>query len=192
MTFPFIVLYGAPNLGKTEQSKRLADTFNANYIKYPVYDLKDTGPEINDILRNGVYSSPLELQKLFAQNRRDFEPILKTVLTYRSVIGEAYIGTGIAHGMSEGISQEILEEINKQLLLPDLSILLDGETRFSSGIERNHRFEDFEKEKNWENIRNIHRELAQAYGWEVVNANQEMESVHQDILNIVNVYFPHE
>lgn len=180
--FPFVVLYGAPNLGKTVQSHRLAKVLGANYIKYPVYDLEPTGPTINSILREGTPATPLDLQKLYAQNRRDFEQILKIALEDRTVVGEAYIGTGIAHGMFEGVPKELLEEINKDLLLPDISILLDGEQRFSSGIERGHRFED---NVNWEGIRDVHRELANAYGWEVVNANQNEDRVHADILHIV-------
>ncbi len=178
----FIVIYGAPNLGKTVQSHKLAAALDANYVKYPVYDLEPTGPMINSILRAGVPATPVDLQRLYAQNRKDFEQILKIALEDRTVVGEAYIGTGIAHGMFEGVPQQLLEEINNDLLLPDVSILLDGEARYSSGIERGHRFED---DVNWEGIRDVHRELAKAYGWEVVNANQQEELVHTDILHIV-------
>lgn len=185
--FPFIVIYGAPNLGKTYQAELLAQKLNGNYIKYPVYDLKDTGPMINSIIREGVEATPLELQTLYAENRRCFEPILKIALEDRIVVGEAYIGTGVAHGMLEGVPKEVLEELNRDLLLPDLSILLDGE-RFVSGIEREHRFES--KGADWEKTRGLHLELSQEYSWEMVNANQNRERVHEDILQIVNSWYP--
>ncbi len=80
-----------------------------------------------------------------------------------------------------------MERINEGLLVEDLAILLDGE-RFASGgaIERGHRYEDSGK---WEAARSVHLELAERYGWEVVNANQNREKVTEDILKIITEKF---
>lgn len=182
--YPFIVLYGAPNLGKTVQAKMLAEKFGAHYIKYPVYDLAPTGPAINAILRQGVPATPLELQTMYAQNRRDYEPTLREILQVKPVVGEAYIKTGIANGLLEEVPRELLDEINKDLLIEDHGILLDGE-RFVSGIEREHRFEM----GDWERTREIHRELAAEFGWDIVDANRSIEAVHNSIIECISSKF---
>lgn len=182
----FIVLYGQNNLGKSTQLDLLEDVWKLigreyRRVKYPVYDLEPTGPMINAILRQGVPATDEELQALFAQNRRDFEPTLVSWLEGgEDVIAEDYLGTGLAWGLTKGVSREFLDEVNKDLLIPDMSILLDGE-RFSSGIEKGHRHECAGTEI-WEKGRRAHLELAKEFGWEVVNANQSKEKVLEDSL----------
>jgi len=181
--YPLIVIYGAPNLGKTVQSKMLSRALNGFYIKYPVYDLSPTGPLINTALRETSNITTLELQTLCAQNRRDFEPALKALLKKRPVIAEAYTQTGIISGVFEGESEKTLKELNAGLLSEDFAILLDGE-RFTEAIEKNHRFEA----NNWEKTRALHKKFGRKLGWKRVNANQPKEKVHQDIMSLVNVY----
>src|SRR3989344_2770441 len=183
----FIVIYGANNLGKTEQANRLIarlkeEGIKANYLKYPVYDLEPTGPIINAALRRGLELSDLELQKQFAENRRDFEPQLKRVLGEDVwVVAEDYKGTGIAWGITQGASLDEMEEINRDLLENNLEILLDGQ-RFASGVEKGHRYEDY---ANWQKAREVHLMLAERYGWKVVNANQAPNKVADYIWEIV-------
>ena len=76
----FIVIYGINNLGKSTQAEMLVDSLTkagltAEYIKYPIYDLKPTGPKINEILRGGHKQmiSEIKFQTLYAQNRLDFQ-----------------------------------------------------------------------------------------------------------------------
>lgn len=183
----FIVLYGSNNLGKTTQAKMLVDALtlrgvNARYLKYPVYDLPTTGPIINSILRHGVSMSAEELQRVFAQNRRDYEPRLVEDLEngiWR--VAEDYTGTGIAWGMTHGVSFAALEEMNRGLLKEDLAILLDGE-RFTSGIERGHRHEEG---ADWNLNRRIFLGLMVMYRWELVNNNGTENEVHSRIKDLV-------
>jgi len=179
---PFIVIYGAPNLGKTVQTTKLAEAIGAQYIKYPVYTESPTGPRINSILRTPLPVEPIILQREFAQNRRAFEVHLNEILQVQPVVGEAYTCTGIINGMLEGIPYETLFELNRDLLKEDVGILLDGETRFTGGIERGHRFEDG---ADWERTRDLHREMAEREGWRLVNANQSIEAVQIDLLEAV-------
>lgn len=184
----FIVLYGANNLGKSLQVELLEKALikkgiSVVCLKYPIYDLKPTGPKINAVLREGLKMPDLDLQKLYAQNRADFEPKLKSYLRANKwVIAEDYTGTGIAWGMTWGVPLEVLEKINKKLLKENLAILLYGE-RFISGIEKNHRNEA--DEKIWEKGQKIHLELADRYGWKKVYATHTPEEVHTDVINLV-------
>ena len=105
------------------------------FIKYPVYNLEPTGPKIDEILR-GHDKQPIseeELQTLFMQNRKDFEPTLREYLEEgKIVVAEDYTGTGIAWGTAKGLKQEWLEDLNSGLLKEDFSILMIGRRKFSS------------------------------------------------------------
>ena len=183
----FFVIYGSNNLGKSTLSKGIAHYlewagFPVKYLKYPIYSLKPTGPQINAYLRKG---NPKKLtmfaaQKIYAQNRRDFEPeLIETLNKGINVVAEDYKGTGIAWGMTKNVSQELLEKINSNLLDPDLAILVDGD-RFNSGIESNHTHESFSE--LWKLNRQIHLKLTKRYNWKIINANKPIRKVLQDAL----------
>jgi dTMP kinase len=183
-----IAIYGINNIGKTTQVKLLKEEFEKQgkktiIIKYPVYDLVPTGPQINAYLRlgNPEKLSPKQIQFLFAQNRRDYEVKLKELIVENDiVILEDYKGTGISWGMGAGVDKDYLIEINKDLINPDISILMDGK-RFLQGEEKNHQHEN-----NYELIDKVREallELSKQFNWKIVNANQSIEFVKKDIIS---------
>jgi thymidylate kinase len=201
----FIVIYGANNLGKTIQTRLLTKKFiddgeNILLVKYPIYTLKPTGPKINKILRDPSEKDrnikEFDFQKLYTQNRYDFQSTLKLLLSSGfTVLAEDYLGTGIAWGVTNSIKNDgedeknitklinKFENLNKGLLKPDIAILLDGE-RFLSGIEKKHRNED-RGNSVWDLNRRVYKKLAERYSWKSVKANQSIESVHNDIWKII-------
>lgn len=201
-----IVIYGANNLGKSVQTRLLANHLQKEkhdilVVKYPVYKLNPTGPKINKILRDPKYKDrnikEIDLQKLFIQNRFDFQPVIKRLLSAGIyIIAEDYLGTGIAWGVTNQITKESAPENNKVklihqfiemnegLLTPDISILLDGD-RFKSGIEKKHRNED-RGDYVWNLNREIYHILARKLRWETVKANQSINKVHKDIWTIIS------
>lgn len=188
----FIVIYGANNLGKSTQARLLAEKLNqrkilAQGLKYPIYNLAPTGPRLNAILREKKESvEPEELQSIFAQNRKDYEPALMAAL-YSGVwvVAEDYVGTGIAWGETYGVPKDVLEKMNAGLLKENLAILLDG-NRFTSGKEREHLHE---QGGLWERSKEVHLRLAQEYGWLIVDANEPEEKVGEIIWNMVEYRF---
>ncbi len=194
----FIAIYGANGLGKSMQMSKLSHKLlhqgheSLFLLKYPLYQLRPTGPIINDILRNPKSSKrnidAMELQKLYVQNRIDFQENLIGILNSGiNVIAEDYVGTGIAWGMKAGASRRELELLNYGLIEPDIVILLDGE-RYKTAIEKGHRNEDIDNVE-WNKVRNIYRQLAGEYGWQVVDANQSATKVHQDIWKLLKNEF---
>lgn len=187
----FIILYGINNLGKSLQLKMLQQSLekrgiSTQTVKYPIYEFP-TGQQINAVLRQGLRMSELDLQKLYAQNRLDFEPTLQRYLNQDDwVLAEDYRGTGMAWGMSAGVKFEDLVEMNNKLYPEDLSILLYGK-RFLEGVERNHLNE--EDEEKCERSQKAHLWLAKKYGWKKILANQSPKEVHQQIMEIVNKKF---
>lgn len=213
-TSKFIVIYGPNNIGKTTQMRLLAQRlieqkYYIAYLKYPIYNLAPTGPMINEILRQSQLSMDFEqdkyslqiakilkkkvnpeniekeVQKLYVQNRKDFQDHLKGMIKAgMTVLAEDYVGTGIAWGMTRDVDLEFLENINKNLLRPDIAILLDGE-RFTTGKEERHRNEDIASQM-WEKNRKIYQMLGEKYNWITVNANGTIEEVGERIWDALN------
>ena len=94
----FIVLYGINNLGKSTQAQALVKRLIAAdkpavYLKYPVYELEPTGPNINRVLRSEQKQqlTEIDFQALYAQNRRDYQPTLEqTLAAGTTVVAEDY------------------------------------------------------------------------------------------------------
>jgi len=72
-----------------------AQNILAEYLKFPIYDIKPSGPMINNYLREGnKYGlSAREIQMAYALNRTQFEPILTAKLAQGiNIIAEDYVG----------------------------------------------------------------------------------------------------
>lgn len=192
----FIAIYGINGIGKTTQVEMLVEYLKkkgkkAVRLKYPVYDLEPEGPFIYKYLRDPQFRKKNELsthklQKKYAENRLRYEPTLRQRLKKGEwIIAEDYVGTGIAWGLTWGGKLSYLEDVNEDLLRPDIEILMDG-PRFLSAIEKDHRNEmDSER---IEICRNFHYLLADRYRWLRVGAKQKVEKVHEDIVKIVGKY----
>jgi thymidylate kinase len=190
-----IALYGVNGIGKTTQAELLVEFLRVHTgnkvsrVKYPVYDLELEGPFLYQYLRdenfrNNHPQSTEELQLKYAENRRRYEPELKQRLASGEwIVAEDYVGTGIAWGLTWGGNLEYLEEINAGLHLPDCAILMDGK-RFETAVEKHHR-----NEMDGERIRicqSFLRLLGERFGWEKVNARQDIEAVATDIQELVS------
>ncbi len=191
----FIAIYGINGIGKTTQVDLLVEYLkgkgkNASRLKYPVYDLEPEGPFIYKYLRDPQFRSKNELsthklQKKYAENRRRYEPTLRERLAKGEwIVAEDYKGTGISWGLTWGGELDYLEDINEDLLKPDLEILMHG-SRFLSAIEKDHR-----NEMDGERIticKNFHELLADRYSWIKIDANQKIEKVETDIVEKISV-----
>lgn len=186
----FITLYGINNIGKTTQAELLVKTLKENghkavYVKYPVYDIKPSGPFINNILRSRDKQqiSEDELQLWFIINRYQFQPKLKKLLEDGYiVIAEDYIGTGIAWGTAKGLNQRWLEEANKYLLKEDFAIFLEGK-RTLKAKEQNHVHE--QNDRLISRCIEVHCQLADKYGWKKVQIQPAIKKTAEILWGIV-------
>ncbi|HAI74287.1 MAG TPA: hypothetical protein DCS28_02850 [Candidatus Moranbacteria bacterium] len=192
----FIAIYGINGIGKTTQVEILVKYLQSKGIiisrlKYPIYDLEPEGPFIYKYLRDKKFRAENELttdelQQKYADNRTRYEPELKKRLKAGEwIVAEDYIGTGIAWGLTWGGNLEYLEDINKNLMPVDFSILMHGE-RFNTAIEKDHRNEM--EEERIKICKNFHRLLAEKYNWKMVNANQNIKEVENEIVKIINQF----
>ena len=185
----FIVIYGINNIGKTTQAKNVAQYFlskglKADYVKYPIYDIKPSGLFLDSVLRSDRQEiSEEELQMWFTVNRLQFQSILKRKLSHEiSVVAEDYIGTGLSWGSAKGADYNWLKAINSKLMREDIGILLDGE-RFVFAREDRHIHEV--DARLMEKVRKRFIEIGRDFNWHIVNANQGKEKVFSDILSIL-------
>lgn len=177
-----IVFYGTNNLGKSTQAKILIEklkekNIEAEYLKYPIYDLEPSGPILNNYLRNGnPYNlGAREAQIIYCLNRTQYQKTLEEKLNSGiNIIAEDYTGTGIAWGMGAGVEQEFLENINSHLLKEDIALLFDGE-RFKEAVEKNHKHE--QNDEFSQKVRQIHLDLGKKYSWEIIDANLTIEEI---------------
>lgn len=185
-----IVFYGINNLGKSTQAKILLDKLKdlglqAEYFKYPIYDLEPFGPIINSYLREGnPYNlSAREAQLIYVLNRVQYqEELIKKLEAGVYVIAEDYVGTGIAWGVGAGIDVSFLKKINETLIKEDLAILFDGE-RFKEAMEKKHKHE--QDEEFSQRVRQIHLDLGEEYNWKKINANLSIEEISEIIFEYI-------
>jgi len=186
-----IALYGINNLGKSTQVALLVERamrelgLRVRPRKYPLYDLEPTGPLINEYLRkkNPRGLTPRDFQIIQTLNRLESDARLRQGLGFGDIIvAEDYWGTGVAWGVGAGVDQDFLIGLNASLAKEDLAILMDGE-RFLKAREKNHAHE--ENDELTERVRRAHIELAEMFGWHIVNTNQPIEEVHKEIWLLV-------
>jgi len=180
----FIVIYGIKNLGKTTQARKLVDSFNiagldAEYLEYPI-ELGKTGERLKEIMASGLDIDQLEVQRLSSTNRLDFQAQLcKKLIEGISIVAEGYIGQSLVEGLSKGLDFDEMMEMNKGLLRPDVSILLDGES-FSADADR-----ETANAREAESLSYLN--LAEKFSWSIIDANQGIEEVADDILKVIEV-----
>lgn len=181
-----IVFYGINNLGKSTQAKLLLEKlknngYEAEYIKYPIYDLKPSGVMLNDYLRNANPDNlhSREAQIIYALNRTQYQQeLIQKLQSGRIIIAEDYKGTGIAWGLGAGIDEKFLKSINEHLISEDLVLLFDGE-RFKQSIENNHKHEN--DDDLITKVRWAHLKLGEEHNWKKINANLSIEEIHNQI-----------
>jgi len=169
----FIAVYGVNSIGKSTHCRILSDRLKrAGYevitLKYPIYNLEPTGTQLNKILRgeHGQTVSEEELQTLFTQNRKDFEPTLEKYLAEgKIVVAEDYTGTGIAWGMAKGLSQDFMENLNKDLKKEDFSLLITGH-RDVRATEKHHIHE--QNNDLLQKVSTILVQLGEKYKWNTI------------------------
>jgi len=176
----FITIYGINNIGKSTHAKLLVqhlkdEGHDAVYLKYPIYKMEPTGPQLDKIIRSDRKQdiSEEDLQTIFMQNRKDFEPELRQIINEGEiVVAEDYTGTGIAWGMAKGQSQAWMEDLNLELLTEDFAILMVGNrVKMAREAVHIHESDDNLMDKVEDTLKNLGKE----YGWHEVEQQQEKE-----------------
>lgn len=196
-----IVLEGLDGSGQSTQAGKLFDFLNlpdqklkfghtgVHLTKEPTSNL--IGGLIRSQLSHEWKSSQECLQLLFSADRahhleKEIIPLLKRGVT---IISDRYFFSTIAYGSLDIKDRNWLLNLNKNFILPDITILLRVSPKICVERIKKSRFEItlFEKEevlrRVWDNFEKLSKEFDNVY---VINGEGLVEKISQEIIKIVN------
>jgi len=189
----FIVFEGLDGSGSTTQAQMLAaylkgEKKEVHLTKEPTNYL--IGGLVRSWLASDWSSSPICLQLLFTADRahhleKEVIPLLKRGVY---VISDRYFLSTLAFGAVEIPDRQWLKDINRNFLLPDITLLL--KVRPKVCIERitagRHHFELFEREKTLEKVSKNYDDFAKDFSPVAsINGEKSKDEVFAEIKKLV-------
>jgi dTMP kinase len=177
-----IAFEGLDQSGKETQARTLGSRLELNGYKvrpasFPDYETP-IGREIRQALDGQREFGPDVMQLLYVANRFEWRPRIETWLAAGDiVICDRYRASSIAYGEAQGLDATWLDEIQRGLPVPGITVLLDiaPETavrRKSAGRDKYER--DLELLGR---VRMSYQRQAAAQGWVRINAEAEKDVV---------------
>lgn len=125
-----IAFEGLDQSGKETQAKRLRDELRAAQEKARVVSFPDYGTSIGEEIARALAGErdygPDVMQLLYVANRHERQPDLQRWLSADiTLLCDRYVASTIAYGEAQGLDVTWLEEIQKFLPPPDLTVFLD-------------------------------------------------------------------
>ena len=126
----FFIFEGLDGSGQSTQAALLRDYliskgFEVVLTKEPTLD-SEAGKKIKEILDEKTKIEPVELQKLFCQDRKEHleKKVFPALEAGKIVISDRYFFSTFAYGTSDDLSLDELIKMNDDFLLPDLAVIL--------------------------------------------------------------------
>jgi len=190
----FIVFEGLDGSGQSTESALLRDfLIEKNHkvlmTKEPTI-ISEAGKKIKQVLEEKEKITPLELQKLFVQDRKFHldNIIIPNLKDGKIVISDRYFFSTFAYGVSDGLDLNLLIEMNNDFLVPDLTFFLDVNQDIcikrveGRGIKKTL-FEKREKlKKVYENYKKIIKNFENVY---FINGKPMPDKVFEEIKKYV-------
>lgn len=193
----FIVVEGLDGSGKSAQIKLLVDYLKEQgkdviETKEPTMD-SEAGRKIKQALRKEIVVDALELQKLYVQDRKEHleNKVIPAIKEGKFVVSSRYAFSTFAYGSSDGLDVDELVDMNKEFLLPDLTIVVDVSPE--SCVERiegrGEPRELFEKLEKLTKVNEIYKKLPEMFQNVVmINGERAIPEVFKDIKKaIINI-----
>lgn len=191
----FIVVEGLDGSGKSAQVDLLINYLkekgkNVVITKEPTID-SESGRKIKQALRKEITVDPLELQKLYVQDRREHleNKVVPALERGDFVISSRYDFSTFAYGYSDGLDVNLLIEMNKDFLLPDLTIIVDvlPENCVKRIEGRGEEKELFEQLEKLTKVNEIYKKIPQMFeNVFAVNGEKSIPEVFEEMKKIIN------
>jgi dTMP kinase len=191
----FIVIEGLDGSGKSAQVDLLLNYLKENnkeviVTKEPTID-SESGRKIKRALKKEIVVEPLELQKLYVQDRKEHLEIKIIPALQRGyfVISSRYDFSTFAYGYSDGLNVNLLIKMNENFLLPDLTIIVDVAPencvrRIENRGEEKKLFEQLEKLKK---VNEVYRKIPLMFkNAFAVDGEKSIPEVFEEIKKLVN------
>jgi dTMP kinase len=185
-----VAFEGLDQSGKQTQAERLADTLRAEgrrveFLTFPEYPTA-IGAEIGRALRGEHDYAPDTLQLLYIANRYEFRPrIVEWVAAGAVVICDRYLASSVAYGEAQGLDPAWLQEVQRYLPQPSLTVVLDIPPEVS--LQRKQAARDrFERDLPLlSRVRDSYRRQAVSPGWVLIDGQQDVETVAAAVIRAV-------
>ncbi|MEW6408926.1 MAG: dTMP kinase [Nitrospirota bacterium] len=188
----FIVFEGIDQAGKQTQVERLSSALShkgcrVKTISFPDYDTP-IGREIKRFLE-GKKELPIQLRYLlYTANRweRDGD-IRKWLSEGYIVISDRYSASNLVYGIVQGLDVDWMLTVEKGLIQPDLTILIDISERTSLQRKQSNRDIYEGKIEFLKSVRNAYLELAMKDNWKIINGEQSVDEISKEIRKIIDL-----
>jgi len=194
-----IVFEGITGSGKKTHINFLAERLRAKGKEVVTLSFPDYGAEIARLTKR-IDFDPFTLSLLFAADRARHQERIKNFLERGSIILiDRYCYSNIAYQSVKGVPIEWLVEIEKNIIKPDMVILVDVPVDTSMKRVQQSSIEDFTKReiierlqrerKTLEKIRKTYLDLAEANReskWFVVDGSKDIGENQEQILAIIS------
>jgi len=189
----FIVFEGLDGSGQSTQAKLLAEYFKkqGREVLLTKEPTKSTlaGKKIQIILNEKEKIKPIQLQELFAQDRREHleKEIIPALKKGKIVISDRYFFSTLAFG---GINVPVakLEKINADFLYPDKIFFLKVAPAecVRRIVKRGEGVKFFEKLDKLKKVSNNYKKICSRFpDVEVIDGEEKIERIHQ----IIRLFF---
>ena len=185
----FIVIEGIDQSGKMTQTMILTKQlirqgYKVKSMSFPMYNTP-VGKLIKRFLNKEDFL-PRVSHMLLSANRWEFERIISNELINNDfLICNRYFFSNIAYGLAHKLDKKWLENLDRGLPKPDITILIDIPISESS-VRKTKSRDKYEKNKKFlKSVRNKYKLLAKTKKWFIVNGNKDKASVSDDIWKII-------
>jgi dTMP kinase len=186
----FIVVEGLDGSGKSSQVDLVIEYLKQQgkdvvVTREPTMD-SEAGRKIKQALRKEIAVEPLELQKLYVQDRKEHleNKVTPALRDGKFVVSSRYAFSTFAYGYSDGLDVNLLVEMNKDFLLPDLTIIIDVDPESCvKRIEgRGEPKELFEQKEKLTRVNEIYKKAPQMFeNVIIINGTRPIQEVFEDV-----------
>jgi dTMP kinase len=185
-----IAFEGLDQSGKQTQSERLAavlrnEGHRVEFLSFPEYGTA-IGTEIGIALQGERHYDADTLQLLYIANRYEFRPrLLEWLGSGAIVICDRYMASSIAYGEAQGLDPAWLDDVQRHLPRPTLTIVLDIPPEVS--LQRKQAARDkFERDLPLlSRVRASYQRQAAAPDWLLIDGQQAVDAVASAVIGAV-------
>jgi dTMP kinase len=187
-----IAIEGLDQSGKETQARHLrarleADGRKVHGLSFPDYETP-IGQEIRKALAGEREFGPEVMQLLYVANRFEYKPRLDLWLGSGAVVVcDRYRASSVAYGEAQGLDPNWLEDIQRFLPAPAVTVLLDIAPE--TAVQRKQTGRDrYERDLGLlSRVRESYRRQAKRHKWIVIDGEQSKDAVeaaiHQKVLS---------
>lgn len=191
----FIVFEGLDGSGQSTQAALLRDFLIKNdcgvlLTKEPTLD-SEAGKKIKEILDKKTRVAPVQLQRLFTEDRKEHlkKVIIPALKKRKIVISDRYFFSTFTYGTADGLDLEWLIKINNDFLLPNLTFILKVSPKICiQRIEKRGKgIKLFEKKEKLEKVWGIYKILPTRFeDVHIIDGERPIEKVFKNIKELVH------